>query len=110
MDQGWQCTDFAAASFAPNLPFLYMFAALPVLRRKAQGNNKGVRLVPGGTAGLWTVTCLGFGATLLSVALALVPPADAKNPQLYFIKVVGGCAFFILVGLLFYFREHKKAR
>ncbi len=39
----WQCIDFAAASFAPNLPFLYMFAALPVLRRKAQGNNDDLR-------------------------------------------------------------------
>ena len=33
------------------LPFLYMFAALPVLRAKAKGANEGVSLVPGGTVG-----------------------------------------------------------
>jgi len=36
------------------IPFLYMFAALPVLRYKAGGDNAGIRLVPGGTVGVWT--------------------------------------------------------
>lgn len=90
------------------IPFLYMFAALPVLRRKAQGRNEGVSLVPGGTAGLWCVSFLGFTATLLSVALALIPPAGTENPKLFLIKVAGGCALFIVAGLSFYFHGHKR--
>ena len=90
------------------IPFLYMFAALPVLRRRARGDHEGVNLVPGGTVGLWTVSGLGFSATVLSVALALVPPAGAQNPQLFVIKVVGGCALFIVAGLVFYLRGRNK--
>ena len=64
--------------------------------------------MPGGTVGLWTVSGLGFSATVLSVALALVPPAGAQNPQLFVIKVVGGCALFIVAGLVFYLRGRNK--
>lgn len=71
-------------------------------------NVVGLSLVPGGTAGLWCVSFLGFSATMLSVALALVPPAGTENPKLFLIKVSGGCALFIVAGLLFYFRGHKR--
>ncbi len=87
------------------VPFLYMFAALPVLRIKAAGNNAGVSLVPGGTAGLVLCSVLGFGATLLSVILALMPPEGTSNPQLFVIKVGGGTLLFIAVGLIFYYRN-----
>jgi amino acid transporter len=90
------------------IPFLYMFAALPVLRKKAAGNNDGIRLVPGGSMGVWIVAGLGFSATMLSVGLALMPPADSENPQLFVIKVAGGCALFVLAGLVFYLRNRKK--
>ena len=87
------------------IPFLYMFAALPVLRRKAAGNDAGIRLVPGGTSGVWLCSGLGFAATLLSVVLALIPPAEAANPRLFVMKVGGGCLLFIVAGLVFYLRN-----
>ncbi len=87
------------------MPFLYMFAALPVLRIKAAGKNAGVSLVPGGTAGLVLCSAFGFGATLLSVILAMIPPEGTTNPQLFVIKVGGGTLLFIAVGLVFYFRS-----
>ena len=87
------------------IPFLYMFAALPVLRRKAGGNNPGVSLVPGGNAGVWICSGLGFAATLLSVVLAMIPPAGSSNPQLFVLKVGGGCLLFIAAGLIFYYRN-----
>lgn len=89
------------------IPFLYMFAALPVLRRRAAGNNAGVSLVPGGTAGVWLCSGLGFGATLLSVVLAMMPPAESANPQLFVFKVAGGCLLFVAVGLIFYLRNRN---
>jgi len=87
------------------VPFLYMFVALPVLRIKARGNNEGVSLVPFGGLGPWLFGGLGFAATLLSVILALIPPAGSENPGLFILKVGGGCILFIVGGLGFYFRN-----
>lgn len=92
------------------IPFLYMFAALPVLRRKAAGDNDGISMVPGGMAGVAVCSVLGFAATLLSVVLALIPPADSESPQLFVMKVGGGCLLFIAAGLVFYFRNRRPGR
>jgi len=89
------------------VPFLYMFAALPILRRKAKGNDEGVHLVPGGTGGVWLVASLGFVATFLSVILALMPPEGSANPQMFVAKVGGGCLLFIVAGLGFYYRNRR---
>ena len=89
------------------IPYLYMFALLPALRIKAKGNNEGVRLVPGGTAGLVICSALGFAATLLSVVLALLPPEGSENPGMFVLKVGGGCLLFIAVGLAFYIRNKR---
>jgi amino acid transporter len=90
------------------IPFLYMFAALPALRHKAGGNNDGIRLVPGGTLGLWLCSGFGFAATALSVVLAILPPADSENPALFVAKVVGGCLLFVALGLALYFINRRK--
>lgn len=87
------------------VPFLYMFAALPVLRKKAGKDNAGVRLVPGGMAGVYLVSTLGFAATTLSVGLALLPPADSESPGLFVAKVAGGCVLFVVIGLWIYRRS-----
>ena len=92
------------------IPYLYMFAALPALRRKAAGNNAGVSLVPGGTAGILLCSALGFSATLLSVVLAMLPPAGSSDPQMFVLKVGGGCLLFIAAGLIFYYRSVNSAR
>lgn len=87
------------------IPFLYMFAALPMLRIKSAGNNEGVSLIPGGIIGVSLCSVLGFSATLLSVVLAMIPPDGTANPQMFILKVGGGCLLFIAVGLIFYFRN-----
>jgi amino acid transporter len=92
------------------IPFLYMFAALPALRIKAAGNNAGVSLVPGGTFGLFLCSTLGFAATLLSVILAMLPPAGSSDPLMFVLKVGGGCLLFIAAGLIFYYRSVSSGR
>jgi amino acid transporter len=92
------------------IPFLYMFAALPVLRIKAAGNNAGISLVPGGIAGVFLCSALGFGATLLSVILALMPPEGSSDPQMFVLKVGGGCLLFVAAGLIFYYRSINWGR
>jgi len=90
------------------IPFLYMFAALPVLRMQARGENEGVTLVPFGNAGPWLFGGLGFAATMLSVVLAFIPPAGTTNPGLFVIKVTMSTLLFIVVGLGFYWRGRKS--
>lgn len=89
------------------IPFLYMFAALPILRGRAGGDNEGVTLVPFGNTGPWLFGGLGFAATMLSVVLAFIPPPGTSNPGLFVIKVTASSLLFIAVGLGFYWRGRK---
>lgn len=89
------------------IPFLYMFAALPILRRRATGDHEGVTLVPLGTAGPWLFGGLGFAATTLSVVLAFIPPAGTSNPGLFVAKITASTLLFVAIGLGFYWRGRK---
>ena len=86
------------------LPLLYLFAALPVLRRRAAGRNEGITLIPGGALGCGLTCGLGFATTLLAIVTSLVPPDVSSNPGLFFLKVIGGCLLMIGTGLAFYAR------
>lgn len=91
------------------LPLLYIFATLPVMRRRAAGANEGVTLVPGGTFGCWLVAALGFCTTLLAIITSLVPPEHTSHPAVFFAKVFGGCRLLLGVGLVFYARGRRTA-
>jgi glutamate:GABA antiporter len=92
------------------IPFLYMFAALPILRRKAAGNNDGVSLVPFGAVGPWLFGGLGFAATLLSVVLAFIPPAGTASPAIFVLKVTGATLLFVGIGVAFYWRNRPTIK
>jgi amino acid transporter len=89
------------------LPLLYMFAALPTLRRRAPVEQVNITLIPGGVFVCWLVGGTGFLVTLLALVVAMVPPADSTSPTLFAIKVIGGCATLIAVGLVFYCRGRR---
>jgi amino acid transporter len=84
------------------LPLLYIMAALAILRYRAAGRNEAVFLVPGGTVACWLVALIGFATTLLAIVTSMIPPAGSQNPGLFLLKVVGGSALLVGVGLLFY--------
>jgi len=86
------------------LPLLYMFAALPVLRARGSGRDEGVTLIPGGIAGCWLVSGLGFVTTLLAIVTSLMPPEQSGDRSLFFLKVGGGSVGLIGTGLIFYAR------
>ena len=90
------------------LPLLYLFAALPVLRRRAIGAGSEFSLIPGRAVGLALVTGLGFGTTLLAIVTSLVPPGDSGNSGLFVVKVIGGCLLMIGTGLALYVRGRAK--
>jgi glutamate:GABA antiporter len=90
------------------VPLLYMFAALPILRRRASKSRSDVRLIPGGPVACWLVAGSGFAVTLLAVLFAMVPPADSTGRVLFFVKVVGGSGLLLAVGLALYFRNRPE--
>jgi len=89
------------------LPLLYIFAALPLLRQRAVNSSSGITLVPGGAWGCWVVSALGVATTLLAIVTSMVPPEHSKHPGLFFLKVVGGSALLIGIGLMFYLRGRR---
>jgi amino acid transporter len=92
------------------LPLLYMFAALPVLRRRAAGRNEGITLVPAGAAGLWLTSALGLATTTIAVITSVGPPEDSKDPEIFLVKVVGGSLVLIAAGLALYARGRVSLR
>jgi len=89
------------------IPYLYLFAALPAVRRK-HGAGEDSLTVPGGRAGLWLVTVSGLATTVLSLSLALVPPQGTASPLLFELKVVGGTLALLGVGYVFYSRGRRR--
>jgi len=90
------------------LPLLYILLAFPLLRRRAAGRNEGINLSPGGTFGCWLAGLTGFAVTSLAIVTSMIPPVDSKSPGLFLLKVVGGSALLIGIGLVFY--RHGKWR
>jgi hypothetical protein len=77
------------------IPFLYLFLSYIVLRAGAL------------TARRFLVGAAGFSLTAFAMILAMIPPPGTTDPWVFEIKVVGGAAFFILFGGVFYFRGRK---
>ena len=88
------------------IPLLYIFAALPILRRRGVGSDHATIAIPGGTIGCWLTCGLGFATTLLAIITSMVPP-QGSSAGMFFLKVVVGCVLFIGIGLVFHARgEH----
>ncbi len=78
------------------LPYLYIFLSAPRLR--PAGCEPGVARMPGGRIGLWYVTLAGATTTVLSMAMAVIPPPDIHNILLFEVKIWGGLLLFATVG------------
>ena len=89
------------------LPLLYIMAAYPILRRRAAGRNEGVTLTPGGSIVCWLAGSIGFATTLVAILTSMIPPGGNQNPALFLLKVVGGSALLIGIGLIFYLKGHR---
>ncbi len=87
------------------IPFLYMFAAIIKLARRAdRKENLHAVLVPGGVIGTWIAGGLGFLVVVLGIAVSLVPPGDSSDKLGFELKLVGGTVVSILIGLFLYWR------
>ncbi len=86
------------------LPLLYIFAAYPVLRQRAARLDRGASSSPFGNLACWLTGAAGFSTTLMGIIFSMVPPASDPNPGMFLLKVVGGSALLIGIGLTFYRR------
>jgi amino acid transporter len=87
------------------IPFLYMFGAvIKLAQRKDREENPHAVLVPGGHAGVWISGGLGFIVVLLGILVSLIPPGDSSSKLGFELKLVGGTAASILLGLILYWR------
>ncbi len=46
----------------------------------------------------------------LAIITSMIPPSDSSNPALFLLKVVGGSALLIGIGLLFYRHGQRTIR
>jgi glutamate:GABA antiporter len=88
------------------LPYLLMFAAYVRLQREPAGPD--VRLTPGGAPCAVALGLMGFATTAIAIALALLPPPDARSPLLAVLKVAGSSLVLVALGAALYLRG--KAR
>ena len=88
------------------IPYLYLFLAVPVLRKRTAHSDTEFR-IPLGGLGLGFVVFAGFGTTALAMILATLPGEDGGSG--FFVKVIGGAAGLMFVGLGFYVAAVRKA-
>jgi amino acid transporter len=86
------------------IPYLYLFLCL---LRQARAPTASGQL-PGGRAGATLAGLCGFGVTAFAMVVASIPPADAPSRLMFGVKVIGGAAAFIGVGLAIYWRARTK--
>jgi amino acid transporter len=93
------------------IPFLYMFAAVIKLAgRKDRRDNPQAVLVPGGVAGVWIVSGVGFIVVVIGILVSLVPPGDSLNKIGFELKLVVGTLASILIGLFLYWRGARERK
>src|SRR5260221_886330 len=91
------------------IPFLYMFAAaIKLFGRSDRAENKNAVLIPGGQAGVWIISILGFVTVLIGIIVSLVPPGDSSDKLGFELRLVGGTLAAIALGLSLYWRGGRQ--
>jgi amino acid transporter len=87
------------------IPYIYLFVCFLVIRLKEPAGAATGPLA-GRAAGAAIGLC-GLGLTLFAMFVATVPPADTSDVGMFELKVVGGAAFFVVLGLVIYWRGRR---
>jgi len=88
------------------IPFLFMFAAMFRLQREPVASD--VIRVPGGPGVAKVLACMGFAVSLAAIVLACVPSESEPNKLLAVVKVVGGSAILVTIGVVLYLAPHWR--
>ncbi len=84
-----------------------MFASLIIHNIRNRGNQGGIDAFQKSRFAVWLTTILGFGITLFSIILAVMPSKDIVNNELFLLKVIGGTFILMAIGLAFYYIKRK---
>jgi amino acid transporter len=87
------------------IPYIYLFVCYLVVRSRGPGAVGG-RILASRPAGL-LIGASGLALTLFAMFIATWPPSDTAVPWLFRVKVIGGAAFFVVLGLLIYWRGRR---
>jgi amino acid transporter len=91
------------------IPFLYMFGAvIKLAHRRDRKENPHAVLIPGGSLGTWICGGLGFAVVLLGIIVSAIPPGESVNKLGFEMKLLGGTAISILLGLVLYWRGARS--
>jgi amino acid transporter len=91
------------------VPFLYLFAAFARLMLVAPPGDGLVRFFERGRGAVLLVAGAGFATTLLATIVSSVPTKDVEDPDVFVLKVVGGAAVLLGLGLVVFARGRRAA-
>ncbi|MGH7679647.1 MAG: APC family permease [Gemmatimonadaceae bacterium] len=87
------------------VPFVYLFLSLIILRYRDRAAG-----APRRTGSALLVGGCGAVVTVFAMVIATIPPSGTEHPELFFAKVVGGAALFVLIGVFLYWRAGRVTR
>jgi amino acid transporter len=102
-------TLFALSSIVFLIPYLLMFPALLVLRRKFPDQQRPY-VVPGGKAGAWIATILCEAGIIMTLFLFFYFPIEGTSKGAFWAITGGGTIVSLLIGWWLYWQASHKVR
>ena len=102
-------TLFALSSIVFLIPYLLMFPALLVLRRKFPDQPRPYT-VPGGRAGAWIATILCEVGIALTLFLFFYFPIEGTSKAAFLLITGGGTVLSLFIGWWLYWQASRKSR
>ena len=88
------------------IPYLYLFACFVLFCWRAQNHQRLV--IAGGKVGATLIGGCGFAITVFAMVVAMFPPPGTSSVWWHEIKLGGGAAFLIAIGLIVFWRARQK--
>jgi glutamate:GABA antiporter len=87
------------------IPYIYLFVCYLVVRFREPVPTGGSILTvrPAGAI----IGLSGLALTLFAMLIATVPPSGTTDPWVFRLKVIGGAGFFVVMGLVIYWRGRR---
>jgi amino acid transporter len=90
------------------LPYLFLFSAM--IRMQFREATPEVRRVPGGRPVAIALASIGLTSTAVTIVLSAIPAGDETNKALAVVKILGGTAALIGLGIAVFVLEKRRMR